>query len=105
MIPEYGMHGIPFIMFEYGLRLSMHPFYLVMYEVIGCGIAQLAPNAVAQVSGFITLCYDKDIIHFIRLFFLIYSIRYHIGQVYFDTRSKFSNIISIRSSYSGYNPK
>lgn len=47
MMPECGMHGVPLIMFEYGLRLPMHPFLLAMYEAIGCGIAQLMPNAVA----------------------------------------------------------
>lgn len=39
MIPEFGMQGIPLIMFEYGLRLPMSPFHLAMYETIGCGIA------------------------------------------------------------------
>lgn len=69
MIPEYGVHGIPLILFDYGLRLSMHPFYLAMYEAIGCGVAQLVPNVVAQVSRFIALCDEKDRIPSIRLFF------------------------------------
>lgn len=50
MMPEYGMQGVPLIMFDYGLRLHMHPFHLAMYEAFGCGIAQLVPNAVAQVA-------------------------------------------------------
>lgn len=70
MMPEYGLHGIPLILFEYGLRLSMHPFQLAMYESIGCGVKQLVQNAVAQVSGFIALCEEKGRIPSIRLFFL-----------------------------------
>lgn len=49
MMPEYGMQGIPLILFEYGLRLPLHPFHLAIYEAIGCGIAQLVLNSVAQV--------------------------------------------------------
>lgn len=41
LMPEYGMHVIPFVYFEYGLRLPMHPFHLAVYEALGCGIAQL----------------------------------------------------------------
>lgn len=41
MMPEYGMQGIPLILFEYGLRVPMHPFHLAMYEAIGCGVAYL----------------------------------------------------------------
>lgn len=81
MMPEYGMHGIPLILFDYGLRLPMHPFQLAMYESIGCGMAQLVPNAVAQVSGFIALCDEKERISSVRLFFSIYGIRYHNGKV------------------------
>lgn len=93
MMPKYGIHGVPLILFEYGLRLPMHPFHLAMYEVIGCGITQLVPNAIAQVSGFIALCYERDKIPSIKLFFSIYGIRYQKGQVYFDTRSKSSKIV------------
>lgn len=105
MIPEFGMQGIPLIMFEYGLRLLVSPFHLAMYEAIGCGIAQLVPNAVAQVSGFIALCDEKERIPSIRLFFSIYGIRYQNGQVYFDTRNKRSKIVSVRSSNFGYHSK
>ncbi|KAL8088738.1 hypothetical protein AgCh_038503 [Apium graveolens] len=86
VMTEFGMHGVPLIMFEYGLRLPMHLFHLAMYDAIGCGIAQLSPNSVAQISGFIALCNERDRISSGKLFFSIYSIRYHNGQVYFDTQ-------------------
>lgn len=105
MILEFGMQGIPLILFEYGLRLPLYPFHLAIYEAIGCGIAQLVPNSVAQVSGFIALCHDKDRIPSIRLFFSIYEVQYHKGQVFFDTRSRRPKIVSVRSSNSGYHPK
>lgn len=66
----------------------MSPFHLAMYDAIGCGIAQLVPNVVAQISGCIALCDEKERIPSIKLFFSIYGIRYQNGQVYFDTRSK-----------------
>lgn len=47
MMPEYGMHRILLILFDYGLRLPMHPFHLAIYESIGCGMAQLVPKVVA----------------------------------------------------------
>lgn len=46
-MPEYGMHGIPFLYFEFGLRLPMHSFHLAIYEALGCGIAQVTPNSIA----------------------------------------------------------
>lgn len=99
MMPEFGMHGIPLILFEYGLR------FLTMYEAIDCGVAQLNPNSVAQVSGFIALCVEKGRIPSIRLFFSIYGVHFTGGQVFFDTKSKRPKIISVRSSNSGYYPK
>lgn len=105
MIPEFGMHGIPLILFEYGLHLPMHPFHLSLYEAIGCGVAQLVPNAVAQVSGFIALCHEKNRIPSLKLFFSIYGVRYSSGQVYVDTRTGRSKIVSVKSSNSGYHPR
>lgn len=35
MMPEYGMHGIPLILFEYGLRLRMHPFISLCTRLSG----------------------------------------------------------------------
>lgn len=83
----------------------MHPFHLAMYEAIGYGVAQLVPNALAQVSGFIALCAAKERIPSIHLFFSIYGVRYSNGKVFFNTRSKRPKIFSVRSSNSGYHPK
>lgn len=60
---------------EYGLCLSMNTFHLATYEAIGCGVARLVPNVVAQISGFIALCDEKERIPSIRLFFSIYDIK------------------------------
>lgn len=83
----------------------MYPFHLAMYEAIGCGVAQLTPNYVAQVSGFIALCVEKKMVPSIRFFSSIYGVRYTCGQVFFDTRSKRPKIVSVRSSNSGYHSK
>lgn len=95
MMPEYGIHGIHLILFDYGLRLPMHLFHLAVYEAIGCGVAQLVPNVVTQISGFITLCYEKNRIPSLKLFLSIYGVRYSGGQVYVDTRSGHSKIVNV----------
>lgn len=41
-----GRHAIPDLWFEYGLRLPMHPFFMIVLDTFKCGIGQLAPNAV-----------------------------------------------------------
>lgn len=46
-----------------------------------------------------------DRVPFIRLFFSIYGVRYQNGQVYFNTRSRRSKIVSVRSSNLSYHPK
>lgn len=46
-MPEFEMQGIPFVYFEYGLRLPLHPFHLDIYEALGCGVVQITPNFVA----------------------------------------------------------
>lgn len=99
------MHGIPLILFDYGLCLPMHPFHLTFYEAVGCGIAQLVPNVVAQISGFIALCVEKNMIPSLKPFLSIYGVRYHGGQVYVDTRNGRSKIVSVKSSNSGYHPR
>ncbi|KAL8092535.1 hypothetical protein AgCh_034701 [Apium graveolens] len=105
MMPEYGMHGIPLILFHFGLQLPMHPFFLAMFEAIGCGVSQLTPNSLAQLSGFVALCCDRNLIPTFKLFFSIYAVRYHDGQVYFDCPYKRVKIVSVRSSNSGYHSK
>ncbi|KAL8090668.1 hypothetical protein AgCh_039923 [Apium graveolens] len=102
MMPEFGMHGVAMIMFQFGLRLPMHPFFLTMYEAIGCGLGQLTPNSIAQLSGFVALCCDKGRSPTLKLFFSIYGVRYYGGQVYFDSRHRRMKIVNVRSSNSGY---
>lgn len=53
------MHRISLILFDYELRLLMHPFHHAMYEVIGCGVPHLILNVVARISGFIALCDER----------------------------------------------
>lgn len=105
MMPEYGMHGIPLVLFEYGFRLPMHPFHLAFFEAVGCGIAQLVPNAMAQISGFIALCVEKNRVPSMKLFLSIYGVRYSGGQVYVDTHNGRSKIVNVKSSNSGYHPR
>ena len=45
MILEPGLHVIPLLWFDFGFSLPMHPFFGVVYEALGCGIAQLSPNS------------------------------------------------------------
>ncbi|KAK1380738.1 hypothetical protein POM88_027482 [Heracleum sosnowskyi] len=82
-MPEYGMHRILLIYFNYGFRLPMHPFFLVIFEAIGCGVAQMTPNVVAQISGFIARYVEVDRVPSLNLFFSIYSIHYTSDEVLF----------------------
>lgn len=102
---EYGMHRIPLIYFEYGLRLPMYPFHLAVYEALGCGITQLTPNSIAQMSGFVARCAELRRIPTLRLFFFHYGIKHASGQIYFDKRLGRSRIVNVRSSNSGYHGK
>ncbi|KAL8156024.1 hypothetical protein AgCh_001190 [Apium graveolens] len=105
MMPEYGMHGIPLILFHFGLQLPMNPFFLGMFEAIRCGVSQLTPNSLAQLTGFAALYCDRNLIPTFKLFFSIYAVRYHDGQVYFDCPYKRVKIVSVRSSNLGYHSK
>lgn len=105
MMLEYGMHGVSLILFDYGIRLLLHPFYLAMYEAIGCSIGQLVPNAVIKISGVIPLYAKKEQISSVRLFFSIYGVQYYNDQVYFDRRSKRPKIFNVKSPNSGYHQK
>ena len=49
--PQEGWQAIPLLFFELGFRLPMHPLFSAFLEALGCGIAQLTPNAVAQIVG------------------------------------------------------
>lgn len=104
-MPEYGMQGIPMVHFELGLRLPMHPFHLAIFEAVGCGISQLTPNSMAQVSGFIARCAEMGYVPSIRLFLSIFGIKYSRGQVYFDKLTGRSKIVDVRSSNSGWHGK
>lgn len=41
MMPEFVMHGIPLILFDYGLRLPLYPFHLAMFEAIDVALLSL----------------------------------------------------------------
>lgn len=84
MMPYFGVQWIPMVRFELGLRLPMHPFHLAIFEELGCGVSQLTPNSVAQVSGFIARCVEMGYVPSIRLFFSNFGIKYARGQVYFE---------------------
>lgn len=86
MMLEFGYHGIPLIWFEYGFRLPMHPFHLEVYEALGCGIAQLAPNSLALVSGLIARCSELHIEPTLEMLFSIYRIKIFGSQLYLDKR-------------------
>ncbi|KAK1377986.1 hypothetical protein POM88_024730 [Heracleum sosnowskyi] len=103
-MPKYGMHGIPLIHFDYGLRLPLHPFFLCMFEAVGCGIAQMTPNIVAQISGFIARCAEVDRLPSLNLFFSIYNIHYAQGQVYFYKRAGV-RLVNVKSSNHGWHGK
>ena len=104
-MPQVGYQAVPMIWFEYGFRLPMHPFFLSMYEALGCGLAQLAPNAIAQISGFISRCAETRIVPTLSLFFSIYRAKYTGCQVYLDKLPGCVALVKTPSSNSGWHPR
>lgn len=48
MMPIFGWHAIPLVLFYYGVHIPIHPFHSRVLEAIECGLSQLAPNAYLQ---------------------------------------------------------
>lgn len=44
----------PFLKLSF--QLPMHPLFLKLYQTFGCGVGQISPNALVQVSGVIVRC-------------------------------------------------
>ena len=105
MTPEVGFHAVHMIWFDYGFRLPMHPFFLSIYKAIGCGLAQLAPNSVSQISGFIARCAERRVLPTLSLFFSIYRAKYSGCQVYLDKLPGCVALVKTPSSNSGWHPR
>ena len=105
MTPEVGFHSVHMIWFDYGFRLPMHPYFLSIYEAIVCGLAQLAPNSVAQISGFIARCAKRRVVPTLSLFFSIYRAKYSGCQVYLDKLHGCVALVKTPSSNSGWHPR
>lgn len=59
----------------------------------------------SQINGFIVLCVKKNRVPSLKLFLSIYGVWYLNGQVFVDTRTGRSKIVSVKSSNSGYHPR
>lgn len=55
---------------------------MTLYEALGCGISQLSPNTVWQVSGYIARCTEEEIEPELNHFMSIYRFKYCNGQIY-----------------------
>ena len=100
--PKEGWQGVPLIFFDMGFRLPMHPLFAAVYRVLCCGIAQLAPNAIAQISGVIARCHDLEKIPTVDLLLSIYQFKSAGGQLYLDKKPKRVRLVNVRPSHSGW---
>lgn len=83
----------------------MHPFFEEVLTAVGCGISQLSPNLVLQISGFIARCHELRRYPTLDLFFGIYHLKSTGAQVYFDAKAGCCKLVATPSSNSGWHLK
>lgn len=103
--PVRGWQAIPLIFFELGFRLPMHPLFSAVFEVLGCGIAQLSPNAVAQVTGVAARAHESKDDPDLELLFSLFRVKNASGQLYLDKKGRRVRVVDVRSSNSGWHTK
>ena len=104
-MPQEGWQAIPFVFFELGFRLPMHPLFAAFLKLLGCGIAQLSPNAVVQICGVIARSHDKKKIPTVDLLLSIYRVKYGGGQLYLDKKSGRTRLVNVKTSNNGWHGK
>lgn len=104
-MPQKGWQAIPLLFFELGFRLPMHPLFSALLELLGCGVAQLAPNAVVQVCGVIAQSFEKGKVPTIDLLLSIYRVKYAGGQFYLDKKPGRVRLVDVRSSNTGWHDR
>lgn len=67
--------SVPDLWFLYGFCLPMHPFFEDILKALECGIGQLSPNLVLQISRFIARCHELNHYPTLDLFFFIYRLK------------------------------
>lgn len=101
-MPQKGWQAIPLLFFELGFRLPMHPLFSALFELLGCGVAQLAPNAVVQICGVIAQSFEKKKVPSLDLLLSIYRVKYAGGQFYLDKKPGRVRLVDVRSSNTGW---
>lgn len=104
-MPQKGWQAIPTLFFDLGFRLPMHPLFVAFLELLGCGVAQLSPNAVVQICGVIARCHDKKKIPTVDLLLSLYRVKYSGGQLYLDKKPGRMRLVDVRSSNTGWHGK
>ena len=100
-----GWQAIPLLFFELGFRLPMHPLFSAVFEVLGCGIAQLSPNAVAQVTGVAARAHEIKEDPTLELLFSFFRVKNSSGQLYLDKKGSKVRVVDVRTSNSGCHTK
>ena len=103
--PHEGWQAIPFLFFELGFRLPMHPLFAAFFKLLGCGVAQLSPNAVVQICGVIARSHDKGKVPTVDLLLSLYRVKYSGGQFYLDKKSGQTRLVNVRTSNNGWHNK
>lgn len=103
--PQPGWQAIPLLFFELGFHLPMHPLFSAVLQVLGCGIAQLAPNAVAQITGVGARAHEMKVEPSTDLLFSVFRVKNSGGQLYLDKKGKQARLVDVRTSNSSYHTK
>lgn len=104
-MPKKGWQAIPFLFFELGFRLPMHPLFAALLKLLGCGVAQLSPNAVVQICGVIAQSHDVGKVPTVDLLLSIFMVKYTGGQFYLDKKPNQTRLVDVRSSNNGWHGK
>ena len=75
--------------FELGFRLPMHPLFAALLKLLGCGVAQLSPNAVVQICGVIAQSHDVGKVLTVDLLLSIFMVKYTgVSSIWIRSRTR-----------------
>lgn len=96
--PKRGWKSIPDMIFMYGFRLPIHPFFMTVLKTFDCGIGQLAPNTILQINGLIAHCEELRVLPSMELLWSIYRVKTTGVQIYFDKKPGCVKLVMALSS-------
>lgn len=73
--------------------------------MLGCGVAQLAPNVVTQISGVIVRCHELEKVPTVDLLLPIFRVKNVGSQLYLNKKPNRVRLVDVRPSHTGWHEK